>query len=302
MHVLAEMELKDLLRLAGYDPDASGKSVLLRHRPFEPALARVMPWLISEQPDLFEAYQSVPGRRPEAAMSKAELVVSCLGLRPGTAHFVGLYRIGASRSLDFEAFWKLQENQKLRDVGYQGFTPEQAAKLGSVLQFDLHLLPFYTEWRGKLIIEYSPPERSWFRWVDRGVFPVRAVAEESAFAVAPAEWHEIDLTYAELALLPPSWRQRLTEWRGIYLIFDESDSRSYVGSAYGRENLLGRWETYARNGHGGNRDLRGRDPKNFRFTILERVAPDSPPDEVIAKENSWKLRLHTRAPFGLNAN
>jgi hypothetical protein len=94
----------------------------------------------------------------------------------------------------------------------------------------------------------------------------------------------------------------LAEWRGVYLIFDEQDGRSYVGSAYGRDNLLGRWLTYARDGHGGNRELRERDPLGFRFTILERLAPDLPADEVIARENSWKARLHTRAPFGLNAN
>ncbi len=103
-------------------------------------------------------------------------------------------------------------------------------------------------------------------------------------------------------MLRGSWRARLSEWHGIYLIFDESDGKSYVGSAYGRDNILGRWDVYVRNGHGGNRELRDRDPRNFRFTILERLAPDLPPEDVISKESSWKLRLHTRAPFGLNAN
>ena len=169
-------------------------------------------------------------------------------------------------------------------------------------QFELEPLPFYQEWCGKLVIGFPPPERAWFRWIDRGTFPVRAILEESAFAPRPVDWHEIDLTFAELAMLPQSWRARLAEWRGVYLIFDESDAKMYVGSAYGQENILNRWQVYARDGHGGNRELKGRDPKTFRFTILERVSPDLPPDEVIAKENSWKLRLHSRAPFGLNAN
>ena len=215
---------------------------------------------------------------------------------------MGLYRIGENRPLDFEAFWAIPDNQVLRDMGYEGFTVEQAANVGTVRQFDLELLPFCREWRGKLVIDFPPPERSWFRWIDRGAFPVRAILEESAFAPKAPEWYEIDLSFAELAMLPGSWRARLSEWRGIYLIFDEEDGRSYVGSAYGRENILGRWEVYARDGHGGNRELRERDPRNFRFTILERLAPDLPPEDVIAKESSWKLRLHTRAPFGLNAN
>lgn len=296
------MDFRDLLRIQGFDADAKNAIVLLRHRPFEPKLARAMPWIISERPDLFEAYQAVPGRRPEAAISKAELVASFLGLQPGTAHFVGLYRVRASRPLDFATFWSIPDNQMLRDSGYDGFTSEQAAKYGTVLQFDLELLTFYRNWRGRLAIDFTPPERAWYRWVDRGTFPVRAILEESAFAPQPAEWHQIDLAFAQLAVLPQSWRARLSEWRGVYLIYDESDAKSYVGSAYGRENILSRWQAYARDGHGGNRELRGRDPRTFRFTILERVSPDLPPDEVIAKEASWKLRLHTRVPLGLNAN
>ena len=99
------MDFRDLLRAQGFDADSKGKILLLRHRPFEPQLARVMPWMIEERRDLFEAYQSVSGR-PETAFGKAELVASFLGMRAGTAHFVGLYRIGASRPLDFEAYWR----------------------------------------------------------------------------------------------------------------------------------------------------------------------------------------------------
>jgi hypothetical protein len=88
----------------------------------------------------------------------------------------------------------------------------------------------------------------------------------------------------------------------VYLIWDASDAKGYVGSAYGATNILGRWENYAATGHGGNKHLRGRDQNNFRFTVLERVSPDMPSDEVIRRERSWKLRLHTAAPQGLNEN
>jgi hypothetical protein len=59
---------------------------------------------------------------------------------------------------------------------------------------------------------------------------------------------------------------------------------------------------YAARGHGGNVLLRQRDPSNFRFTILQRVSPDMEQDEIVALENSWKKRLHTREPYGLNDN
>ena len=101
-------------------------------------------------------------------------------------------------------------------------------------------------------------------------------------------------------MLPTRWRAVLSQWRGIYLIFDQSDGKGYVG--YGTDNILGRWLTYAASGHGGNRLLRQRDPRHFRFTIIQRVSPDMDPDEIILLEGTWKERLHTRAPCGLNEN
>ena len=55
-------------------------------------------------------------------------------------------------------------------------------------------------------------------------------------------------------------------------------------------------------GHGGNSLLRQRDPKNFQFSILQRVSPDMDARDLIQIENSWKKRLHTRSPEGLNDN
>ena len=101
---------------------------------------------------------------------------------------------------------------------------------------------------------------------------------------------------------PESIISKLSEWRAIYYIWDGSDGKGYVGSAYGAANLLGRWLNYGAVGHGGNRLLRQRDPKNFRFSILQRVSPDMEQADVIAVENSWKERLHTREPWGLNDN
>ena len=89
--------------------------------------------------------------------------------------------------------------------------------------------------------------------------------------------------------------------RGVYLIFDESDQKAYVGAAYGKENILGRWLNYAKAGHGGNKKLRHRDPSSFRFSILQRVSPDMDAEDVIRFEGTWKDRLHTR-DFGLNEN
>ena len=172
----------------------------------------------------------------------------------------------------------------------------------SCLWFDLTLQDFYSDWKGKLIVNWPPPERSWWRRADRNTIPVHAVLEDSALDAAMKKWDELDLTWNQLAILPKRWQATLAEWRGIYYIFDASDGRGYVGSAYGTDNLLGRWRNYAASGHGGNRLLRERDPQGFHFTILELVSPTMDADEVVRRENTWKERLHTRKPYGLNDN
>ena len=116
------------------------------------------------------------------------------------------------------------------------------------------------------------------------------------------KWDELELTWSQLSVLPKRWQATLAEWRGIYYIFDASDGKGYVGSAYGSSNLVGRWRNYAASGHGGNRLLRERDSQNFHFTILELVSPTMEFDEVIRRESTWKERLHTRKPNGLNDN
>jgi hypothetical protein len=90
--------------------------------------------------------------------------------------------------------------------------------------------------------------------------------------------------------------------RGVYFIFDQVAKQGYVGSAYGDENIYGRWANYATSGDGGNKRLCEPAPDGFLFSILEVVSPAMEPTEVIKLEGNWKDRLHTRGAFGLNLN
>jgi hypothetical protein len=101
---------------------------------------------------------------------------------------------------------------------------------------------------------------------------------------------ELDFTWNQLSVLPKRWKTKLSEWRRIYYIFDRSDGEGCVGSAYGSEDLLGRWRNYANSGHGGNRFLRERNAQNFHFTILELAAPTMDADEVIRRENTAPVK------------
>ena len=161
---------------------------------------------------------------------------------------------------------------------------------------------FCASWKGKLIVKWPLPELSWWRRAHRNKFPILAILEESALVSAMPEWDNIVVKWEVLSVLPMRWKSALSEWRRIYYICDTSDGKGYVGSAYGDTNLLGRWQTYAALGHGGNALLRKRDPQHFRFSILQRVSPDTDARAVIRLEGTWKDRLHTRSPHGLNDN
>lgn len=129
-----------------------------------------------------------------------------------------------------------------------------------------------------------------------------AIHEESLLVEKPpSSYREWNLQWDRLKLLPESWKAHLRVWRGIYYIFDVSDGKGYVGKASGRQNLLGRWINYADGGDGGNQKLRGRDPRNFRFSILELVPGDLEEETVEEIEQNWMLRLGTRTrTHGLN--
>jgi hypothetical protein len=133
------------------------------------------------------------------------------------------------------------------------------------------------------------------------VIPVVAITEESKLAKAMPAWDELVVNWTDLDLLPSSWKAALQQWRGVYFIYDAVQERGYVGSAYGSDNLLGRWMNYAATGHGGNKLLRRCNPADLRFSILQRTSPDTDADTVIALESRWKERLHTRE-HGLNEN
>lgn len=275
--------------------------MVFRHCPTEPRMNRAFPEIAATRPNLFNAYQQTHGERVEKALTNAEFVVSFIGRVPGQALFVGLYKVLSYRSITREEFWRIPEHQELRIFGMQGFdkTEERESKLQFQLQYDES---FYSSWKRKLVIGWPGKEVSWWRWADRNIMPILAIHDLNQLEKKDLKWKEVNWAWRELPLYLDYYQHALKEWCAIYYIFDSSDLKGYVGSASGEDKLLQRWSNYRDTGHGGNKMLKMRNPENFHFSILERVSPDVSSDEVIALENSWKERLNTRQPTGLNEN
>lgn len=114
----------------------------------------------------------------------------------------------------------------------------------------------------------------------------------------------------------------LKEVFAVYLVVDTKSGKYYIGSAYGKDGLFGRWKTYANtNGKGGasKDDSDGNvgiieylkdNPKaylNFQYSILEIVhktgntAKDI--EATLEAEKIWKQKLCTlNTAWGLNRN
>lgn len=126
-------------------------------------------------------------------------------------------------------------------------------------------------------------------------------------------YENVNLSWRELnyVLKKKTWKTALENQKGVYLITDTKTNKRYVGSAYGDNMILGRWSDYAKDGHGGNKELRqlvgeqGIDyvKDNFRYSILDIYKSTVDDETIRARESWWKELLLTRNPdFGYNAN
>lgn len=277
----------------------TARLIVYRHTPTDakPDLLAQMTTLALHEPELIATYQSVQNTRVRSALLGNDYIASFSKSSVIGALFLGVYKICGKT-----------------DTTYAEFAERPAQKaLVSRLGVDYHMGPLdplmvvenkrvdiLSEYIGRLEIEF--PHRASAQYPTRDRFPVRAIHQEPVGQVV-RKWDEINLAWTELQHLSRSLEIRLGEWRGIYLITDLTDGARYVGKADGPENILARWRTYAATGHGDNILLRKRDPSNFRFTILELLAPTAPKEITDALEISWKRRLHSRHPtLGLNAN
>ena len=117
-------------------------------------------------------------------------------------------------------------------------------------------------------------------------------------------------------VLEPIFRMEKTDWRaalsnvkGVYLISDTSNGKSYVGSAYGDSGIWSRWACYIGTGHGWNDELTALIAQkgivyarnNFKLSLLEIMATTVPDKDIIDREVHWKHVLMSRA-FGYNRN
>lgn len=293
------MRFSDTLKTAGLD--LRDVAVVLHKTTLQP-LRSLFPTLVFEHPDLFDAYQSVHSDQATATLCKRRYMASFAPYGPTEMLFVGVYEITAAVEKPTVEIYADTRFQALADsFGATDTAPARnIARSATQIFFTAGLTDHLADLRGRLQIEL-PTGRAYVRLAENLDAPVHAITPAPITAPRPPDWDAFVVNATMMRALPQSWQDRLRHWRGVYLITDESDGARYVGSAYGTENLLGRWRSHVAGDQGITRALRSRDPATFRFSILQLVSPTASMEEVVAVENTWKERLHTRT-FGLNEN
>lgn len=194
------------------------------------------------------------------------------------------------------------------------FERKGVKRVGDRYRYDTELLDIQKDLIGRLIIHYEKNYRQSYpnleRWHKELI--VSEILKEP-YTVEQFPGYEnvlIDFNLLKTIIKEeePSWKTALSSIKGVYIITDTSNGKLYVGSAYGNDAFWSRWSLYAKNGHGGNKELKKiiaeKDigyASNFQFSILEIRSNITDDEEIIKREAHWKKILKS-IEFGYNKN
>ena len=195
------------------------------------------------------------------------------------------------------------------DVMPQGF-PYPEWFRGEGAYFDLQYVDLLQDYENRLTIDWGSSTRMWHQkgTTEKPIVSIQA-DEKKIFS----GFENLILTYDDLKeiisnpTVYESWYTALSSVNAIYLIVDRETGKQYIGSAYGKNGLLGRWTCYVNSLHGHNKlmkELICAHPERyhqFQFSILQILPKTITDDEVIQIERLYKQKLLT-IPFGLNDN
>lgn len=170
------------------------------------------------------------------------------------------------------------------------------------------------EYSGRLIL-HRENGYSFYNSSDTGKdFIVEEIWGKEVHRTVPqfTDYDSVELSFDELKEVIeghyPDYYKALSSVKGVYMIVDGNSGRLYVGSAYGKDGIWGRWNSYVNTLHGGNFELKklyeekGEEYfRKFKYLILQILPTKISDKEIIEIEAKYKNRFLTRE-FGWNAN
>lgn len=205
---------------------------------------------------------------------------------------IGFIRISSDKWLLFDISQITKDLNVFNGVGYEYKTVHE-----------------YSKYFGRLIIQYRNKSQNMIRKAESVISECivhEIIGDTYEDDIFPG-YENVNLSWRELknVIEKKDWRTALENQKGVYLITDILTGKRYVGSAYGEMMLLGRWNSYVSNGHGGNKDLKQLDfeyiKENFRYSILDIYKSTTEDKIIINREHFWmKVLLSKDKRFGYN--
>ncbi len=177
--------------------------------------------------------------------------------------------------------------------------------------YELIELDEFKDFNERVIIDWGKSGQAWHQWYDNTkeiieILPTGYIGEFPGYFDFVLDFAELEKIFKNRNS-NKEWIVHLSSINGIYLILDTKTGDQYIGSANGKDGLLGRWEDYVKNKTGGNQrliDLINKDANyhlNYRFSILQTLPSNITKREIDKIESIYKEKLGTRV-FGLNLN
>jgi hypothetical protein len=271
-----------LLDAAEISPE---KTFLLRHQDTRMRAGQTLYRLWRYQPEEFSRYERFQGKR---RFEVDDFVASFVVDPTGAVLFVSLSNVHAvgpnTSTIHFEFLNETNEP-------------------GTLHEYSLERDSRFADYEGRLVIDWGAGARTWCQRAHLQPKPILELRR----TVLDVEWPgymEVLVSEKEVDRLAPNWKAKLAAANGVYLLTCPETGAQYVGAAFGPDGFMGRWRSYAADGHGGNKLLRQRRRTTdapLQISILEVFGSAMTEEEAYAAESRWKRSLGSRA-HGLNAN
>ena len=205
-------------------------------------------------------------------------------------------------------FVRMNSNEDLWLLFHVGRITEDLNKFNDV-GYNYEVLNVYKKYFGRLIIKFKNKSQNMIRLATSVMDDcevVQILPDTFDNDIFPG-YDKVNISWQELSRLvsKESWKTALQNQKSVYLITDIKTGKMYVGSAYGENMILGRWQSYIKTGHGGNVELKKLKleyiKENFKYSILDIFKSTVDDKLILERESWWKYVLLTKK-FGYNKN
>ena len=178
------------------------------------------------------------------------------------------------------------------------------------LHYSMELLPKQEELVARIVVRHKRPRQSYIWLTPEIALPIVEIRRQKLTIGEFPGYNAVAISHSQLQIITNqkiwSWYGALANVKGVYLITDTTTGKHYVGKASGDVGIWQRWCSYAKTGHGGNKELKkllskkgGDYARHFQYSILEIADSNASEQDIRDRESHWMNTLKSR-DFGLN--